>query len=49
MEGIETHQRRATGTKIAKTSLSPIADMDIGAIQEKLLVNQYLRIYFWSN
>jgi hypothetical protein len=45
VEGIETHWRRLTGTEIEKPSLSPVADMDIDAIQEKLLVNEFLREY----
>lgn len=45
MEGIETHWRRATGTEPVKANLSPIADMDIDAVQEKLLVNEFLREY----
>jgi hypothetical protein len=45
MEGVETHWRRITGTEVAQPNLSPVADMDIDAVQEKLLVNEYLRDY----
>jgi hypothetical protein len=45
MEGVETHWRRITGTEVVEPSVSPIADMDIDAIQEKILVNEYLREY----
>jgi hypothetical protein len=45
MEGVETHWRRATGTQVAQPNLSPVADMDIDAIQDKLLVNEWLREY----
>lgn len=45
MEGVETHWRRATGTVEEKAQLSPVADMDIDAMQEKLLVNEWLREY----
>ena len=30
---------------MAQPNLSPIADMDIDAVQEKLLVNEFLREY----
>lgn len=43
MEGIETHWRRLTNTSIDPPQLSPVADMDIDEIQEKVLVNEYLR------
>jgi len=33
MEGVETHWRRSTGTVIEKPHLSPVADMDINAMQ----------------
>lgn len=44
MEGVETHWRRATNT-YAEKQLSPVADMDIDAMQEKTLVNEWLRNY----
>lgn len=43
MEGVETHWRRLTGTELPKANLSPVADMDIDAMQEKTLINEYLR------
>ena len=33
MQGVETHWRRTTGTELPEEHLSPIADMDIDAIQ----------------
>jgi hypothetical protein len=45
MEGVETHWRRHTNTEIAVPNRSPIADMDIDAMQEKSLVNEFLREY----
>lgn len=43
MEGIETHWRNHTGTVIPKENLSPVADMPIDDMQEKLLTNEWLR------
>jgi hypothetical protein len=45
MQAIETHWRRATGTELPEDNVSPIADMDIDAIQENQVVNEYLREY----
>ena len=45
MEGVETHWRNHTGTTLPKENLSPVADMPIDDIQEKLLVNEWLRSY----
>lgn len=45
MEGIETHWRRLTNTELPVANRSPIADMDIDAMQEKSLVNEFLREY----
>lgn len=45
MEGVETHWRRLTGTELPTPNLSPVADMNIDAIQEKTLINEYLREY----
>lgn len=39
MEGVETHWRRTTGTEVVEPHKSPIADMDIDAMQEKTLIN----------
>jgi pheromone shutdown protein TraB len=33
LEGVETHWRRYTKTELSKPDLSPIADMDIDAVQ----------------
>ncbi len=45
MEAVETHWRRATGTEIVEEVLSPVADMDIDAIQDNDTVNEFLREY----
>lgn len=45
MEAVETHWRRATGTELPEENISPIADMDIDAIQENNVVNEFLREY----
>ena len=45
MEGIETHWRSLTGTEDIKPELSPVHDMDIDQIQEKGLINDWLRDY----
>ena len=45
MEGIETHWRKSTGTLEEKPRLSPVADMDIDGMQEKQMINQWLRNY----
>lgn len=46
MEGVETHWRRLTNTELPQQNLSPVADMDIDAIQEKKLVNEWLREHY---
>jgi hypothetical protein len=45
MEGVETIWKGTTGTLEAKPQLSPVHDMDIDAVQEKQLVNEWLREY----
>jgi pheromone shutdown protein TraB len=45
MQGVETHWRRSTGTEVVEPQLSPIADMNIDLIQEKTLINDWLRNY----
>lgn len=45
MEGVETHWRNATGTAAKQPAVSPVADMDIDAFQEKVLINDWLREY----
>lgn len=45
MEGIETHWRRQTKTLEEQPQLSPVHDMDIDAVQEQALINDWLRNY----
>lgn len=41
--GIEERWRRATGTENADAPESPVVDMDIDALQESHIINEYLR------
>ena len=41
--GIEERWRRATKTENTPASESPVVDMDIDALQETRLINEYLR------
>ena len=45
MEGVETMWRHHTNTIEKKQHLSPVADMDIDEIQEKVAINEWLREY----
>lgn len=45
MEGVETHWRKITGTEVVEPQKSPVADMDIDQMQEKTLINEWLREY----
>lgn len=46
MEGVETHWRRLTNTELPQQQLSPVADMDIDAIQDNRVVNDWLREHY---
>jgi len=46
MEGVETHWRRLTNTELPKQQLSPVADMDIDAIQDMRVTNEWLREHY---
>ena len=48
MEGVETYWRKATNTVEDKPQLSPVADMDIDVMQEKVMINEWLREYVSS-
>lgn len=45
MEGIETHWRGITDTSEKEQFYNPVADMPIDAMQEKTLINEWLREY----
>jgi hypothetical protein len=46
MEGVETHWRRLTNTELPQQQLSPVADMDIDAIQDMRATNEFLREHY---
>jgi hypothetical protein len=46
MEGVETLWRRLTNTELPQQQLSPVADMDIDAIQDMRTTNEWLREHY---